>query len=264
MFEELGFITVIFIISYVFKRIAFKKELGPFKTILMILRYFGVVIHELSHYIFCILCRVPAGKPSVKLRSKYTGNLDPHGKVSLYNMERISFMQHALASLAPLLVSSWLIYWCIEWTFTEDLNLPLRILAGFSAISLLLGAAPSQPDMMLIQQGFNYDRRYSWFQLFLVGISSLLVFILLEYIQWDFLVIFVIDTLGFLLFLAYYLVIGIIYTALKYSILGMAWLLKALTSTKRPGQSNKSHYSLFRKTIRPAYYGKYKEQEVEY
>ena len=200
----LALLPIMYIASYLTKELLLRKNLGPFKPIINFLRFIGVFIHELSHFLMCLLVGVRPTGFHVKLRSPRTGRVAPNGYVSTDPRNR-SFLQAALIALAPLVIATWLLFWCLTLAFTETLDLLLRIIAGFLCISLLLGGAPSGPDFKYINYWFKRDPKYFIYQIFLVSLSGIIVWLMLSFYE----VVLPLDILFFGL-------VGICYYPLKY------------------------------------------------
>jgi hypothetical protein len=209
MFVILLFFPIILGISYIITRCLLRIDWGPFQVGLMILRFVGVTIHELSHFFMCIIVGVRPKSISVRLRSGYTGEVDPHGKVVM-DIHHNTFLQAALISLAPLIFCTWLFFFFLEWAFNEALDPFIRIIAGFLCISIFFGATPSKPDFMHIGFWFKKDPRYSLYQIFLLLLSGCCVWAIVTFY-----------TIVLPFDIIYYILVGIGYSVLKYGFRGI-------------------------------------------
>ncbi|MFX1393531.1 MAG: hypothetical protein ACFFAH_08145 [Promethearchaeota archaeon] len=220
MLEILVWFFVIFIISYALWELLMRtrKKLGPFKHVINILAFVGVVIHELSHFIMCKILGVPTSRIRIKFLSETTGEANPHGYVA-FKPSKVYFMQHVFISLAPLYISTLLFFWSLTVFFTPSYDDFIRVFAGFFCISLLLGAAPSSADLRLIKISFKEDPRYSLYQIGLLFMSGILIWFITKYYN----IILPFDYI-------YYIIIGVVYFLLKYSFQGINKLLQSSTT----------------------------------
>jgi len=164
LYVELGLLFIFFLISVILRWILHSYDLGPFTTLLNILAFIGVFIHECSHYLLCILSGVPARDFTVKYR--FRGIPNPHGHVDVSKgYERITLLQSILISLAPLFLSFYLFLACLELLLYHSLLIFVSLALFFICASLVLGAAPSQADLYQIGKAFKRDRLSSLFQL---------------------------------------------------------------------------------------------------
>ena len=113
----------------------------------------------------------------------YDGNLDEVARkdVSMYSKEyeKITFMQALMVGLAPLFISTWLLFWSLSILFTDKFEPIIRILAGLFCLSLLIGAAPSSEDFKHIPRAFKRDPLYSLYQILLVIVSIVILWFLI-------------------------------------------------------------------------------------
>jgi hypothetical protein len=213
MFEDIAWFIIIFITSIILSNLLFRRDLGPFNTLRNILGLFGVIIHEISHFFMCKLLGVPTDGLQIKYR--YKGYTNPHGSVSLKEIEKTSFMQAFLVGLAPLFFSTWLFFY-ILYTAFHATSTYLIIVSIFLSVSLLISASPSSTDFKQIGRAFNRDPNYSLYQIFLVFLSGL--------ISWTIFTILKIDLFYGPISL---FSIGIGYFTLKYSFRGINNFIKS-------------------------------------
>ncbi len=215
MFDDIVIFLAFFIVSYLFTNITVCRDLGPFNTPIRILGFAGVVIHELSHAVLCILCRVPLKEFKVR----YRGELGGH--IAVKDWERVSFMQATLISLAPLFICTWLLFWFLEVVFDASQASLFRLISGFLCVSVIIGAGPSNADFQQISWGFKKDPSYAMYQVLLVAISSAIAyFVLIHAFATEYH-----NAIN-------YLIIGAIYVVLKYSIKGVNYVGRAIFSRK--------------------------------
>ncbi|MHA1294848.1 MAG: hypothetical protein ACTSQJ_19590, partial [Promethearchaeota archaeon] len=207
--------------SYIIIKLLFRRAYGPFTTFLNIIGFIGVIIHELSHYIMCKIIGVPTNGIKIKYRNEKTKKVSPYGYVEPKEYEKITFMQALMVGLAPLFISTWLLFWSLSILFTDKFEPIIRILAGLFCLSLLIGAAPSSEDFKHIPRAFKRDPLYSLYQILLVIVSIVILwFLIIMYsvqIPFNFMT---------------YLIIGMIYIALKYGLSGLNRIINNISINK--------------------------------
>ncbi len=230
MFEDLIWFFIICVLSIILSSIIGSPKLGPFGTLIHWCTIVGVLIHELCHFFACLLLNVPVSDFSVKSIGKGAA-----GYVQLDEFADISFMQATVIALAPLIISTWLFFFCLEVAFSETVSLFAKIFSGFVAFSLLFGACPSIPDLKFISRHFNLDRRYSFYQIFLVIVASITVWSLDLIYNWQ------------LFDFIYYFFIGGAYYALKYSLRAVNSVYSSLRYNERKKMSRISKFNDYSK-----------------
>lgn len=223
MFIILMFFPIILVISYVISRFLMRIDYGPFKVILLALSFIGVAIHEFSHFIMCLIVGIRPKGISIRLRSQFTGNVNPNGEVRL-DPHNGTFLQDLLISFAPTIISTWLFFWSLSIVFTSEPIHPfIRIIAGFFCVSNFFGATPSKQDLLNISPGFKKDPKYSLYQLGLLFLSGLGVWFIVNIYR----IILPFD-------IVYYILVGIGYYVMKYSFRAIAWALNKLILLHNP------------------------------
>lgn len=243
MFEDLIVfamgIAILFVFRFIFSVLISSKH-DTLRVALKVCGFFGIAVHELSHFIMCIVTGAHPDGISVSYRRQA-------GKVSLKDAERMSFMQAFLTSLAPLLIISYLLYWCVV-IFLSPITPDLwRIVAFVSFISLGIGVSPSRQDLWIIGKIFNKDPLYSLYQIGLVALSTVFIFFTTSTIPIPYYYSFM-----------FYVFIGIGYYALKYLFLGIKLLGEYIYSHYSKRQNTLSAVSQYRVRHRPK--NKKKEQ----
>lgn len=199
--------------------------------LLKIVSFIGIVIHEIAHFLMCMLTGIqPKG-----IRASYR---EQEGKVLIHNLDHLSFLQAFLICFAPLLVSSYIAYLCIHVMFLTNIVFVLKIICAVVFISILLHARPSRPDLRLFKNSFSRDPLYSMYQIGLVIISGLIVFFLRL-------------SLPYYLTFIDYILIGIFYTMFKYSLLGLRRGYEYLVGKYSDSSINKSTSNPYRMRHKP-------------
>jgi hypothetical protein len=213
MFEDWWIYILVFTVSFGMLFL-FRMDLGPFNTILNILGFVGVAVHELSHYTLCVLLGVKVEWIYIRYRSRVTGHAAPHGAVKPEEYERQSFLQSLVVGIAPLFIHTWLIIACFDLIHISGFDDLVYVGIGFLIVSLFIGSAPSPADLRNAVRGFKRSPTYSLYQLALLGLSILTILIIFN--------MFAISIpIEFFQYIFQYILIAIGYFAYKYSLRGI-------------------------------------------
>ncbi len=209
MLQEPFIFLGILIISLVLKYILFRENAGILKPIAMRIFFIGVIFHELAHYVMSLVVGHIPEHIKIKWRDEYFGIRNPHGEVEI--KKRKTFLQAFLIALAPLYISTWLIFY-LWFVVPVDprIHVVLKVIAVFIGFSLLITAAPSAGDLKVLTGSFRYNLRHTLYQVFLISLSIGILWIILVIFQ----LVFVIEFF-------YYISIAGIYHLLRFSILGI-------------------------------------------
>ena len=226
MIQEPFIFLGIFVISLISSSLLLRDDAGPFKSVALRLFFIGVIFHELAHYVMSLVVgHVPDGI-EIKWRHEKTRKRYPHGFVK--PGKPLSFLQSFLIGFAPLYLSTWLIFYLWFGVVFNPQFMPLiRVIAGFISISLLLTASPSSADFRFISHSFKNDPTHSWYQIFLVIISTIILWFILSAFQ-----------INFFLDFFYYVAIAGLYFLLKFSFIGLGKIYNILQSRnyKKPSK----------------------------
>lgn len=236
MIEEPQIFLLIAVLSLFLKNLVSKDRLGPIYPVVLRLRYVGVAVHEIAHYIMSLAVgRIPK---NIEIKWRHQGTRNPHGRVE--DERSFSFLQAFITALAPLYISTWLIFLSLEVMFNPDLVPVLRISAGFFCISLFLGAAPSSGDFRYTTQAFRRDPAFSTYQVILVCFSGMILWGLLIFTQ-----------VTFFLDVFYYLATAVIYLILRFSLIGIRKLFIILSTRDFRKSSRKKTRRFARRHYKP-------------
>ncbi|TFG12298.1 MAG: hypothetical protein EU535_06375 [Promethearchaeota archaeon] len=214
MFDDLWWYLLVFAISFAM-HFLFRLDLGPFLTILNVLGFVGVIVHEFSHYALCKLTGVKVKRVRVRYRSRISGRANPYGYVALKEHELMSFLQALVIGIAPLFIHTWLIMACFDLLHTPGFDDLVYIGIGLLIVSLFIGSAPSSADLRNCYKGFTRSPAYSFYQLLLLVFSAFTVFIIFTIIPLAF-------PVEFFVYMMQYFFVAIGYFVYKYSFRGIS------------------------------------------
>ncbi len=230
MLEEPIIFVIIFIVSFILKYLYNKGQFGYLNPLFLRLFYVGVIIHELAHYVMCKIVGVETRGILIAWRSQKTGERSPHGAVGTHPP---SFVQAIFIGLAPLYIGTWLIFLTLTIALRPDFNIYIRVISGLICFSILAAAAPSSQDFNTIPAAFSSSPANSWYQVLLLFLSGVTMWIILINIQ----VVFLLD-------LFFYLTFIVIYFMFKFSFIGIKKIILSLKSRnfKNPRESKISPF----------------------
>ena len=240
MLQELYVFLGIYFISFGLSKFLFSDRAGVFKPFAARLFFIGVIFHEFAHYGMCLAVgRIPK---NIKVKWRHEEDKcerSPHGSVEHKDVP--SFLQSFIISLAPLYLSTWLMFglW-FGVIFTPLYDALVKTLAVFLLISLLLTAAPSSGDFQMIGLSFRKDPKHSWYQIFLIALSALALWIFLVMTQ----NIFILDVF-------YYFAIAGFYLLFKFSFIGLRKVVNRIDSYNYTRPDKVRFRSLTRKRYKP-------------
>ena len=228
MFDDWYFYLLVICVSFCMQFL-FRLELGPFRMILNVLGFVGVLVHELSHYILCKVTGVKVEGLTIRYRSRISGKGNPHGFVTLEEHESSSFLQILLVAIAPLFIHTWLIMLCFELLHVPGFDDLVYIAIGLVVVSLFIGSAPSNPDLQHCGKAFGRSPAYSVYQLLLLGISIITVLCTFQIIALEFTML----PFEFLIYIIQYLLVALGYFFYKYFFRGINNFLHSKHHTNR-------------------------------
>ncbi|MFW9820709.1 MAG: hypothetical protein ACFFE5_13960 [Candidatus Thorarchaeota archaeon] len=219
MIEELLIFLGVLVISLILSRFIYSDRSGVLRPILLRVCFIGVFIHELAHYIMSLVVGKIPDSFNIKWQKKNDQKEgSPHGWITLEKPP--SFLQAVIIAFAPLYISTWLIF--LLWfgvIFSHYFNPLVKTIAVFILISLVLTASPSKADFQYMSHSFRKDPTNSWYQLLLISVSVLILWLFLIFTQ-----------ISFILDFFYYLAIAAIYIMLKFSFIGLRKLIMKIQS----------------------------------
>lgn len=215
MIEEPLIFLGVLIISLIMSRFLLSENAGMFKPIAERLFFIGVIFHELSHAFMCLVVgRIPDHFKLKWRNERYTSIRDPHGSVGFDKPP--NFLQAFIIAIGPLIISTWLIFLLWFGIVINPIFYPIiKTLAVFLILSLFLTASPSTGDLQYVSMAFRNSPIYSLYQVFLVFISVIILWLIL-----------IITKLEFIIDFFYYVFIAGIYWILKGMIIGISYLIK--------------------------------------
>jgi hypothetical protein len=185
MFEEIVFMVGFAVFSVILSTILLKYSPNPLYAIARFIAIVGIIIHELSHVLMCVLTNTKIRK--IKLLERTDGKssfgLNYGGRVELKDYLRLTFLQAFLIGFAPIYISFWLFFFLWGQLTNPALDVLIFYIYIFIMISLVLSAAPSFADVLAIFGAFNFDWRYSLYQIGLTVLSITTVWLVVTYYQ---------------------------------------------------------------------------------
>ncbi len=244
MFEEIIFMVGFAVFSVVMSYILLVVAPEPLNKFFQVLAVLGVVIHELCHVLMCLLTdtRIRTMKILEHSDDKSKFGLKYGGRIELEELNKLTFLQALLIGFAPLYISFWLFFFLWEQLKNPSLEVVIFYLYIFIMVSLVLSAAPSLADLVAIFGSFQFDLRYSLYQICLLLISICTVWFSVAYFQFE----------VFHEILTYFLIL-LGYHIYKYGFRGLrAFIQNFLGKRSSTGSERVNIKKLTRRRVKPA------------
>ena len=185
MFEEIVFMGLFALASVVLSYVLLKWAPNPIDKFFQVLAVVGILIHELSHALMCVLTNTRIRSIKIVKRADADANfgLKYGGRVDLTDYVKLTFLQALLIGLAPLYISFWLFFFIWEQLLNPGMDVIIFYIYIFIMISLVLSAAPSFADLVAVFGAFHFDWRYSLYQIALLLLSVLTIWLIITSYQ---------------------------------------------------------------------------------
>ncbi len=226
-----------------------------FKMAFNIIVFIGVFVHEMAHYTIGSLLGVKKTNIRVRYHIKDTNIVSPNGSVSNPEFERNSFLQTFISSFAPLFVSTFLFLFCLDIILHIQTELWIKIVALVFSISLFIGSGPSGQDVKLVGLTFNIKPSYSLYQIFLVLLSGLLVWVFID-------LYFITLPFEVLYYIEYFIFVALCYYCLKSVIWFFGKIIKAISRLYGKSTTSSPKYLTLRRRFKD--FRKEKEKEAQW
>ena len=180
MFEELPFILGFMMFSVILSYLLY-KYFGSQSRIIKSLAIVGIIFHEFCHIVMCIITSTPIESASLlkKVESENGAPIKYYGYVKV-NKNGVTFIQSFLISFAPLYISFWVFFLLLNFLINSQVDILIFILIFYIMVSIVLSAAPSFGDLAIIPKIFQNFPGHSLYQIFLLVISVLATWMIVE------------------------------------------------------------------------------------
>ena len=121
MFEELPFMLGFWIFSLILSFLLFEYTAGILNKIVQGFAIIGIIIHEISHILICLITHTHIDgirliyKSKRMGRSRFQGNYEYAGRVDIHPEKHISFLQALAVAFAPLYISFWFFFFLLDY-----------------------------------------------------------------------------------------------------------------------------------------------------
>lgn len=187
MFEEIPIIIGFLLFSIVVSYLLLKYIPGTFKKIVIGFMVVGIIIHELFHLLMCLITNTPVERVNLLERIKSEERpgykvYEFSGSVTVNRSKGISFLQAVLVAVAPLFFSFWIFFLLLHQVI-HPTNEIIFFICLFIVLSIMFSAAPSSADILCIPRAFRDNPSYSVYQILLLFLSILLVWLLIPFLE---------------------------------------------------------------------------------
>jgi hypothetical protein len=244
----------VWLVSYVVFHLYGYYSRGLGRAILNVLAFFGVIVHEFSHLLVTIICGLPVEQLKIRWRHPPTNIVLPNGSVATGDFPHRSFIKGFMICFAPLLVSTFLIFGCLDIIFTIETAWYIKIATICFGVSLVLGASPSKADLSNLGYSIANDPVLGLTQASCYGLS---VYIGIRFIDLSRLLL----PFEFMYYILYFFSSIIIYFIIYYSLKWTGMGIRAMYRKVSHRDNSLSNRSLNRKRIKSKKHPKEKEEE---
>ena len=258
MFGEVLLISLtifpfVYAIGYISEKLLLSTDFGSIgNTIINLIFFVGVIVHEVSHRLMDLLVGVPSHNLRVKYRDENSSKASPHGSVTPLHPYQMTLLQGFLTSFAPLIFGTWIIYFLLKVVFNPIFDPIARIIVGICIVSIFITLSPSRGDLFFLKFSYQNDPQHGQYQIFLVILSFLISWLLVG----SFNIIFSYEFF-------YYFIIIFCYIILKYSFISLGILINKIRYRKGRIPSKIRRRRLIRRRFKPEmverYYMDYEE-----
>ena len=226
-----------------------------FKLVFNIIAFIGVFVHEMAHYTIGVLFGVKKRNIRIKYRSNDKTRVSPHGSVDNPEFERNSFLQTFVSGFAPLFVSTFLFLFCLDVIIRVQTEFWIKMIALVFSISLFIGSEPSGQDIRLVGMTFNRNPRYSLYQIFLVLLSGLYVWMFID-------LYFILLPFEVLYYIEYFILVALFYHTLKFVFWALGKVIKGLMTKYGKGEVSSPKFLTRKRRFKE--FKKQKEKEAQW
>lgn len=232
----------VWLVSYIAVHLYWRYSRGVGRAILNILAFFGVIVHEFSHLIVTVICGLPVEKLEIRWKDPRSQKISPNGKVGTGDFPHRSFIKGFMICFAPLLVSSFLLFGCLDLIFTIETAWYIKLGTAFFGVSLILGASPSKADLSNLAYSIANDPILGLAQASCYGLSVYLGIYVIDVSE-------MVLAFEFMYYALYFFASILIYIMIFYSLKWTGRGIRALYRRCSHKENSLSNRSLKRKRI---------------
>jgi hypothetical protein len=213
----------------------------------------GIIIHELSHLLMCLLTRTPI--KSFQILNTTKGDDEPpentpeiNGTLKIKDKKKLTFILALSIGLAPAFVSYWTVSYL--WFLINEYALVMFLypLILITMGSIVLYVSPSKGDLKAASIAFKQDIHYSLLQILFLTCSLITVMILGILFELPFISYFH----NFSVLLYYIVSVFLLYSPWKYFILFLIYIKNKLGLRDINAERETKERGRTRKRYRPA------------
>ncbi len=181
--------------------------------------FLGIVVHELTHYLMCLLTHVRVAKtrilPKQDKEGVYNGYIKP--------AQQLNFFQSILIGFAPLFIGTYIIGFILYYIFNPAVNFTIALFLIYIAISIVSMICPSRSDVIEITHAINQSKIFT-----LIQVGIILIVLPISYYLISMYNIVIFDSLLTLFFMTLFF-----YYIMKYCGFGINYIIHNIIISRK-------------------------------